>query len=227
MKTWKANPHTSSTPLCNSWAYEPTDMEFSPATTSVPAADEDAPVASHTNEDLAAEDRDEQVEPDTQQEEFLEQTGGTSTEVVDMSTEPFQRADTEAELHSSPARSISTTEVAFTLSMKIRPMNPRLQPSGRQCGSPQCIINDIPGFCKENNKLTKVPSGAYVCQNTDGLAQRGPTNGTRTFKNACPDAYSYNSDNATSVYTCPTGTDYQVIFCPDNGVNETERHFSQ
>ncbi|KAL3698722.1 hypothetical protein R1sor_012798 [Riccia sorocarpa] len=104
--------------------------------------------------------------------------------------------------------------VAFTLSMKIRPTNPSQQPSDRQCGSPQCIINDIPGFCKGNNKLIPFPTGAYVCQNTDGLAQQGPTDGTRVFKNACPNAYSYNNDGATSVYACPTGTNYEVIFCP-------------
>jgi hypothetical protein len=29
-----------------------------------------------------------------------------------------------------------------------------------------------------------------------------------------PDAYSYPKDDATSIYTCPGGTNYQVIFCP-------------
>ncbi|KAL2645299.1 hypothetical protein R1flu_012886 [Riccia fluitans] len=111
--------------------------------------------------------------------------------------------------------------VAYTLPMKIRPTNPSRPPSGRQCGSPQCIINNIPAFCQGNNKLIQFPTGAYVCQNTDGLAQRGPTDGTRVFKNACPDAYSYNFDDATSVYACPTGTNYEVIFCPSNGLTDS------
>ncbi|BBN03557.1 hypothetical protein MPTK1_2g24450 [Marchantia polymorpha subsp. ruderalis] len=104
--------------------------------------------------------------------------------------------------------------VAFTLSMRIRPTNPANTPNGRSCGSPQCIINNIPSFCTGNNKLITWPTGAYTCQNTDGLAERGPTDGTRVFKNACPNAYSYNYDDATSVYACPTGTNYEVIWCP-------------
>ncbi|BBN03560.1 protein MpPR5b [Marchantia polymorpha subsp. ruderalis] len=117
--------------------------------------------------------------------------------------------------------------VAFTLPMMIRPTNPSQQPSGRQCGSPKCIINDIRGFCKGNNKLIQFPTGALVCQNTDGLAERGPTDGTRIFKNACPDAYSYNFDDDTSVFACPTGTNYEVIFCPTSGVtNDTSNEES-
>ncbi|KAK1553883.1 hypothetical protein Q3G72_004857 [Acer saccharum] len=42
----------------------------------------------------------------------------------------------------------------------------------------------------------------------------GPTNFSKFFKDRCPDVYSYPKDDATSVFTCPTGTDYKVVFCP-------------
>ncbi|KAL5755572.1 hypothetical protein ACOSP7_019988 [Xanthoceras sorbifolium] len=34
------------------------------------------------------------------------------------------------------------------------------------------------------------------------------------FKNLCPNVYTYPYDDATGTFTCPTGTDYQVVFCP-------------
>ncbi|XP_010446380.1 PREDICTED: thaumatin-like protein 1b isoform X1 [Camelina sativa] len=34
------------------------------------------------------------------------------------------------------------------------------------------------------------------------------------FKHACPRAYSYAYDDKTSTYTCATGADYFIIFCP-------------
>uniref|UniRef100_A0A251RLY8 Putative thaumatin n=1 Tax=Helianthus annuus TaxID=4232 RepID=A0A251RLY8_HELAN len=42
----------------------------------------------------------------------------------------------------------------------------------------------------------------------------GPTDLSRFFKTRCPDAYSYPKDDQTSTFTCPGGTNYDVIFCP-------------
>ncbi|KAL4200760.1 hypothetical protein AMTRI_Chr02g212760 [Amborella trichopoda] len=42
----------------------------------------------------------------------------------------------------------------------------------------------------------------------------GPTNYSRFFKDRCPDAYSYPKDDPSSTFTCPSGTNYRVIFCP-------------
>ncbi|KAL4290069.1 hypothetical protein GQ457_14G009720 [Hibiscus cannabinus] len=77
---------------------------------------------------------------------------------------------------------------------------------------------DIVGQCP--NKL-KVPGGCngpcpvfkteeYCCNS----GKCGPTNFSRFFKQRCPDAYSYPKDDPTSLFTCPTGTNYKVIFCP-------------
>ncbi|KAL2654250.1 hypothetical protein R1flu_022378 [Riccia fluitans] len=113
---------------------------------------------------------------------------------------------------------------AFTIGMKIRVLNRVGEESGPssvgvdyRCGTPSCIINDIRGFCRGNNQIVSLPSGAVSCVNTDGTNGRGPTDGTRIFKNACPTAYSYNFDDPTSTFTCGTGSNYEVEFCPPNG----------
>lgn len=41
-----------------------------------------------------------------------------------------------------------------------------------------------------------------------------PTDYSTTVKSICPDAYSYSHDDASSTFTCDTGGDYTVTFCP-------------
>ncbi|GKV23083.1 hypothetical protein SLEP1_g32860 [Rubroshorea leprosula] len=65
-----------------------------------------------------------------------------------------------------------------------------------------------PGGC--NNPCTVYKTDKYCCYS--GNCE--PTNFSRYFKERCPDAYSYPKDDKTSLFTCPTGTDYKVIFCP-------------
>ncbi|XP_031252238.1 thaumatin-like protein [Pistacia vera] len=59
--------------------------------------------------------------------------------------------------------------------------------------------------------------------NTDNLCCRGSFCTTpetsasayfKFFKDLCPNAYSYALDYATTTFTCPSGTDYKVVFCP-------------
>ncbi|GJN23834.1 hypothetical protein PR202_gb11520 [Eleusine coracana subsp. coracana] len=69
----------------------------------------------------------------------------------------------------------------------------------------------VPGGC--NNACTVFKDDRYCC--TGSAANTcGPTTYSRFFKMLCPDAYSYPKDDATSTYTCPGGTNYNVIFCP-------------
>ena len=35
-----------------------------------------------------------------------------------------------------------------------------------------------------------------------------------TFKKQCPQAYSYAYDDKTSTFTCPSGGNYLIAFCP-------------
>ncbi|CAM6024089.1 unnamed protein product [Sphagnum balticum] len=83
--------------------------------------------------------------------------------------------------------------------------------SGLECGNPQCGIN-INSFCQSPNKITGGPGDG--CYNIDGPTATSPTNGTEAFANACPDAFSYSTDNANHVYFCQTGSEYAVVFCP-------------
>ncbi|KAF5753863.1 putative Thaumatin family [Helianthus annuus] len=65
-----------------------------------------------------------------------------------------------------------------------------------------------PGGC--NNPCTVYKTEQYCCNN----GPCGPTEFSRFFKQRCPDAYSYPQDDRTSLFTCPGGTNYEVIFCP-------------
>lgn len=67
-----------------------------------------------------------------------------------------------------------------------------------------------PGGC--NNPCTVFKTNEYCC--TDGPGSCNATNYSEFFKGLCPDAYSYPQDDATSTFTCPSGTNYKVTFCP-------------
>ncbi|KAK3434403.1 hypothetical protein EUGRSUZ_D01887 [Eucalyptus grandis] len=67
-----------------------------------------------------------------------------------------------------------------------------------------------PGGC--NNPCTVFKTNEYCC--TNGQGSCGPTTYSQFFKTKCPDAYSYPQDDPTSTFTCPSGTNYKVTFCP-------------
>ncbi|KAK3220310.1 hypothetical protein Dsin_014280 [Dipteronia sinensis] len=43
----------------------------------------------------------------------------------------------------------------------------------------------------------------------------GLTAYSKSLKDLCPDVYTYPKDDATSMFSCPNGTDYEVVFCPN------------
>ncbi|XP_060173117.1 pathogenesis-related protein R major form [Lycium barbarum] len=63
-----------------------------------------------------------------------------------------------------------------------------------------------------NNPCTVFKTNQYCC--TNGPGSCGPTDFSRFFKTRCPNAYSYPQDDPTSLFTCPAGTNYRVVFCP-------------
>ncbi|KAH0451492.1 hypothetical protein IEQ34_018791 [Dendrobium chrysotoxum] len=65
-----------------------------------------------------------------------------------------------------------------------------------------CEAFDKPEFCC---------SGDYGNPNTCK-----PSFYSLIFKNACPRAYSYAYDDATSTFTCLTGVNYLITFCPSS-----------
>ncbi|XP_030439964.2 protein P21-like [Syzygium oleosum] len=66
----------------------------------------------------------------------------------------------------------------------------------------------VPGGC--NGPCPVFKTNQYCCNS----GSCGPTDYSRYFKQRCPNARSYPKDDATSVFTCPGGTDYKVVFCP-------------
>lgn len=77
---------------------------------------------------------------------------------------------------------------------------------------------DIVGQCPNELKVQGGCNGPCPVFKTDEYCCNsgtcGPTPFSRYFKERCPDAYSYPKDDPTSLFTCPTGTNYKVIFCP-------------
>ncbi|RVW16408.1 Thaumatin-like protein [Vitis vinifera] len=61
-----------------------------------------------------------------------------------------------------------------------------------------------------NNPCTVFKTDEYCCNSGSCNA----TTYSEFFKTRCPDAYSYPKDDQTSTFTCPSGTNYEVIFCP-------------
>jgi len=107
----------------------------------------------------------------------------------------------------------------FNVPMDFMPMPANGQ--GRKACSrgPRCATNitsqcpselKAPGGC--NNACSVLKQDVYCC--TGRSSNCGPTNYSKLFKHICPDAYSYPMDDATSTFTCPTGTNYLVAFCP-------------
>lgn len=70
-----------------------------------------------------------------------------------------------------------------------------------------CVLK-IRGGC--NNSCTVFKTDQYCCYSD----KCGPTIYSSVFKERCCDAYSYPKDDKTSIFTCPGGTNYKVVFCP-------------
>ncbi|RRT48756.1 hypothetical protein B296_00033726 [Ensete ventricosum] len=101
---------------------------------------------------------------------------------------------------------------------------------GGSCGPTGCLV-DLNGLCPAELRVAQ-PGGEtaacrsaceafrtarYCCSGEFGSPGTcGPTAYSQFFKNACPRAYSYAYDDATSTFTCPTAATagYTVTFCP-------------
>jgi hypothetical protein len=94
------------------------------------------------------------------------------------------------------------------------------------CGSPICA-KDLLAGCPAPLQETGVNGGVVSCHN-DSCKVLGnnvmtspfcmyPNQYTQYFKSACPTSYSFPYDDPTSTFTCKSGQDYQVVFCPTEG----------
>ncbi|KAI3933351.1 hypothetical protein MKW98_006710 [Papaver atlanticum] len=67
--------------------------------------------------------------------------------------------------------------------------------------------------CKSACEAFRQPQ--YCCTGSFNTPQTcPPTNYSRIFKNACPQAYSYAYDDSSSTFTCAAGGNYVITFCP-------------
>ncbi|XP_062218992.1 pathogenesis-related thaumatin-like protein 3.5 [Phragmites australis] len=99
---------------------------------------------------------------------------------------------------------------------------------GGNCALTGCMV-DLNGACPTDLRVTSAGGGVacksaceafgsaqYCCSGEYGNPNTcRPSAYSQFFKNACPRAYSYAYDDATSTFTCPGGdTAYTITFCP-------------
>ncbi|PKA66453.1 Thaumatin-like protein 1 [Apostasia shenzhenica] len=110
-------------------------------------------------------------------------------------------------------------------------------PQGKGIGSGNCTSTgcpvDLNGDCPSDLRVLLPDSGdggasvacrsaceafgrqEYCCSGEFGSPSTcKPSSFSQFFKKACPRAYSYAYDDATSTFTCPSGVNYLISFCP-------------
>ncbi|KAH0455502.1 hypothetical protein IEQ34_015534 [Dendrobium chrysotoxum] len=119
----------------------------------------------------------------------------------------------------------------YNLPMLVSPTSSTAS-SGGNCTATGCLV-DLNGLCPSNLKVILSDSGGqsvacksacdafgkpeFCCSGAYGNPNTcKPSSYSQIFKNACPRAYSYAYDDATSTFTCPTGVNYIITFCPSN-----------
>ncbi|KAE8820407.1 Zeamatin [Hordeum vulgare] len=86
---------------------------------------------------------------------------------------------------------------------------------GPRC--PANITSQCPTELKASggcNSACRVLKQDKYCCTGSAAHNCSTTNYSVFFKKMCPDAYSYPKDDPSSTFSCPTGTNYQVVFCP-------------
>ncbi|KAI4366313.1 hypothetical protein MLD38_022202 [Melastoma candidum] len=111
--------------------------------------------------------------------------------------------------------------------------------SGQNCTATGCIV-DLNGSCPSDLRVTSSEGegagGAvvacrsaceaygnpeYCCSGEySSPATCKPSSYSEVFKNACPKAYSYAYDDQTSTFTCTSGADYVITFCPSPNTSQ-------
>ncbi|KAG2608525.1 hypothetical protein PVAP13_4NG326700 [Panicum virgatum] len=119
----------------------------------------------------------------------------------------------------------------FNVPMVVAPQAPAPASGNGSCQATGCPA-DVNRACPAELRVAAPPPGTaavacrsaceafaeaeYCCSGAYGSpAACAPTAYSRFFKGACPAAYSYAYDDATSTFTCAAaGGGYDVVFCP-------------
>lgn len=101
-------------------------------------------------------------------------------------------------------------------------------PQGGGCPTTNCPV-DINARCPPELAIRDGSGGTIGCKSACVAFNRPeycctgdhstpatcpPTNYSKFFKNFCPNAYSYAYDDRSSTFTCHTGPNYLITFCP-------------
>uniref|UniRef100_A0A0D9VRT7 Thaumatin-like protein n=1 Tax=Leersia perrieri TaxID=77586 RepID=A0A0D9VRT7_9ORYZ len=89
------------------------------------------------------------------------------------------------------------------------PADLRVMPTSTGAGATAAGAVACRSACEAFGSPQYCCSGAYGNPNTCR-----PSTYSQFFKNACPRAYSYAYDDSTSTFTCATGINYAITFCP-------------
>ncbi|KAG0467084.1 hypothetical protein HPP92_018664 [Vanilla planifolia] len=90
--------------------------------------------------------------------------------------------------------------------------------TAENCSSVRCAV-DVNRLCPPRLRTRGGCNSACNVFHTDQYCCNKAGNCTATaysnyFKKLCPDAYCYPQDDPTSTYTCPSGGNFTVVFCP-------------
>ncbi|KAK4478683.1 hypothetical protein RD792_014177 [Penstemon davidsonii] len=87
--------------------------------------------------------------------------------------------------------------------------------NNRGCPSELAVKDTIGGVVGCKSACAAFNQPQYCCTGNFGSPSTcKPTNYSQIFKRQCPQAYSYAYDDASSTFTCPTGANYLITFCP-------------
>uniref|UniRef100_A0A6N2MKC7 Thaumatin-like protein n=1 Tax=Salix viminalis TaxID=40686 RepID=A0A6N2MKC7_SALVM len=110
----------------------------------------------------------------------------------------------------------------FNLPISITPQG------GSDCNSTSCAAN-VDAVCDPKLAVTGADGTVIACKSAclafdqpqycctppnNTTETCPPTQYSMTFKQQCPQAYSYAFDDKSSTFTCPSGGNYLITFCP-------------
>ncbi|KAL5552097.1 hypothetical protein UlMin_002273 [Ulmus minor] len=105
-------------------------------------------------------------------------------------------------------------------------------PTSENCSRGSRCVGDVnwpcpqelrdPGGC--NNPCTVFTNDQFCCNSGTMLCE--PTNYSKFFKAICPDALTYPEDDDRNSFTCLSGSNYKVVFCPNgSSVSQNNGNF--
>ncbi|KAL5551765.1 hypothetical protein UlMin_001941 [Ulmus minor] len=101
-------------------------------------------------------------------------------------------------------------------------------PTSENCSRGSKCVGDVNGPCPQelrdpggcNNPCSVFRNDQFCCSSSGSRCEA--TNYSKFFKAICPDAITYPND--WSSLTCPSGSNYKVVFCPNVSSGSQDRY---